>query len=57
MTLSYIDPGSGSLMAQLAVAGVAGAAVAVKMTWRKATRRIRGGDEGTASADEVSDRR
>ncbi len=33
--LSYMDPGSGSLLTQMAVAGAAGAAVAVKLGWRK----------------------
>ncbi len=40
--IAYIDPGSGSMVAQLAVAGAAGAAVAVKMGWRKAALRVRG---------------
>ena len=30
-----MDPGSGSLLTQMAVAGAAGAAVAVKLGWRK----------------------
>ncbi len=39
---AYIDPGSGSMVAQVAVAGAAGVAVAVKMGWRKAAGRLRG---------------
>lgn len=52
--LGYVDPGSGSMVAQIAVAGAAGAAVAVKMAWRKATarRRVRGGQRGDEVASE-----
>lgn len=39
---AYIDPGSGSMVAQLAVAGAAGVVVAVRMGWRKTALRIRG---------------
>jgi hypothetical protein len=39
--LSYIDSNSGSLVAQVAIAGFAGAAVAVKLGWRRATERLR----------------
>ncbi len=41
MVLSYIDPNAGSMVAQLAVAGFAGAAVAVKLGWRRAAERLR----------------
>ena len=41
MTIAYIDPGSGSMVAQVVVAGAAGVAVAAKMGWRKAAVRIR----------------
>jgi len=37
-----MDPGSGSLLAQIAVAGAAGAAVAVKMGWRRTTALLDG---------------
>jgi hypothetical protein len=36
--LSYLDPGSGSLLLQGLVAGVAGAAVTAKVYWRRAKR-------------------
>jgi hypothetical protein len=39
--VAYIDPGSGSMVAQVVVAGAAGVAVAAKMGWRKAALRIR----------------
>ena len=32
---AYLDPGSGSMLAQLAVAGFAGVAVALKVYWRR----------------------
>lgn len=55
MFVSYIDANSGSLVAQVAVAGLAGAAVAVKLTWRRATDRLRrhrsGGSEAQTSAE------
>ncbi len=54
MLLSYIDSNSGSLVAQVAVAGLAGAGVAVKLTWRRATDRLRrnrgGRTEGEAES-------
>jgi len=33
--LGYLDPGSGSLLVQLLVGGVAAAAVAAKMYWHR----------------------
>jgi hypothetical protein len=33
--LAYIDPGSGSMLLQLLLGGVAGLAVAVKLFWRR----------------------
>ncbi len=38
---AYIDPGTGSVVTQLAVAGAAGVAVAVRLGWRKTTGRFR----------------
>lgn len=54
MLLSYIDSNSGSLIAQAAVAGFAGAAVVVKVGWHRATgrfRRNRGHEGSEAQAD------
>jgi hypothetical protein len=45
MLLSYLDANSGSLIAQVAVAGFAGAAVAAKLGWRRASERLRGNRE------------
>lgn len=35
MQLAYLDPGTGSLALQLLVGGVLGAALAIKMFWRR----------------------
>ena len=32
---AYLDPGSGSMMLQMLLAGVAGVALAIKMFWRR----------------------
>lgn len=45
MRLGYLDPGAGSLIAQLAAAGTAGMVVAVKLGWARATRRSRPPEE------------
>ncbi len=34
-TLLYLDPGSGSFLLQLLIAGVVGAAFAVRIYWKK----------------------
>ncbi|SCL28775.1 hypothetical protein GA0074694_5206 [Micromonospora inyonensis] len=41
MHLAYLDAGSGSLIVQAVVGGVAGAAVAAKLYWRRLTDRFR----------------
>jgi uncharacterized protein (DUF2062 family) len=41
MYLAYLDPGTGSMLAAAVVAGVAGAAVAVKVWWRRMTAKLR----------------
>jgi hypothetical protein len=38
---AYLDPGSGSMLVQLLVGGVAAAAVAVKLYWYKILRFLR----------------
>ena len=51
-TLSYIDPGTGSLVLQMIAGGVAAAAVTAKLYWRrvKSVFRVRRPeDEGTPS--------
>ncbi len=39
--LGYLDPGSGSMVAQAVVAGLAGIAVVGKLGWRKLTSPFR----------------
>lgn len=41
LTPHYLDAGTGSMLVQLAVAGVAGAAVFAKMGWAKVTGPFR----------------
>lgn len=41
--VAYVDPGTGSIIAATAVAGFAGAAVAVKSRWHSATGKLRPG--------------
>jgi hypothetical protein len=41
MDLAYIDPGSGSLIVQAMVAGLAGTLVAVRLSWRRIVRLVR----------------
>jgi hypothetical protein len=51
--LAYLDPGSGSMIAQAVVAGVAGAAVVGKVGWRRLTSPLRKKD-GQPVADETT---
>ena len=50
MLLGYLDAGSGSMVAQAVVAGVAGAAVAAKMGWRRISSSVRKGKEDQLTA-------
>ncbi len=45
LPLAYLDPGSGSLLLQLLLGGVAGAAVFLKLFWQKLTSVFRGRDK------------
>lgn len=38
---AYLDPGSGSMLAQLAAAGFAGVAVLVRMYWARIVARFK----------------
>jgi len=46
---AYLDPGSGSMLVQLLLGGVAGAAVIVKLGWQ----RFRGMFGGSRAKDET----
>ena len=45
---AYLDPGSGGMIVQLLLGGVAGAVVLVKLFWHRLMKRIgiRKGDQG-----------
>lgn len=40
---AYLDPGSGSMLVQALLGGIAGVAVLVKIYWRRIVGRFRGG--------------
>jgi hypothetical protein len=52
--LAYLDPGSGSFIFQLIIAGIAGSALAIRMYWSRIVRKFRGealeSDEDDAAA-------
>jgi hypothetical protein len=54
MYLAYLDAGTGSMIAQAMVAGVAGVAVAGRVGWHRVTslRKKRGTDETPVTVDE-----
>jgi hypothetical protein len=39
--IAYLDPGSGSMIAQLLAGGLAAVAVTAKLYWRRVTRFLR----------------
>jgi hypothetical protein len=55
--LAYLDPGTGSMLVQLIVGGVAAAAVAVKLFWYRILRflRIRKDEPGLSAAKPAPD--
>lgn len=54
--LAYLDPGTGSLLLQLMVGGLAAAGVMLKVYWRRLLRflHIRRDDERETTTDESS---
>jgi hypothetical protein len=52
-TPAYIDPGSGSMLLQILLGGVAAVGVTAKLTWRRMLRtlRIRKDDEPQEQAE------
>jgi len=55
--LAYLDPGSGSLIAATAAAGLAGVGVAAKAMWSKQTSRFRksGSEDAADEAGEAAE--
>jgi hypothetical protein len=39
--IAYLDPGSGSMLLQIILGGVAAIGVTMKMTWRRVLRTLR----------------
>lgn len=46
--LAYLDPGSGSMLLQALVGGVAAAGVTAKLFWRRLKSRVAGGAKNDA---------
>lgn len=51
--LAYLDPGSGSILLQALLGGIAGAAVAIKMFGRRLTRFVKFWDRGDEELEPV----
>ena len=45
MIFAYLDPGSGSMLLQILLGGIAGVAVAGKMYWQRIKARFSGGSK------------
>ncbi len=56
MLVAYLDPGSGSMVTQAVIAGVAGAAVVAKVGWRRISSSVHKGKKQHRSADARSAR-
>ena len=54
--LAYLDPGSGSMLIQIIVGGIAAAGVSIKLFWRRITGWLPGRkrDEQSAEARSTS---
>ncbi len=51
MHLAYTDPGTGSMIVQVAIAGAAGLAVAARAGWQRTAHRLRRRRDGEAVPD------
>ena len=49
--VAYLDPGAGGLIASTAAAGLAGAAVVARSSWRKAKDKLKRGRPDDAPTD------
>lgn len=50
---AYLDPASGSMFLQLLLGGIAGAAVALRLFWRRLVTRLRPKRELPAASEDV----
>jgi hypothetical protein len=55
MILLYLDPGSGSFLIQLLIAGLAGAGIAIAVSWAKIKRLFRKNKPVDTDKDEDDD--
>ena len=53
MILVYLDPGSGSFLIQLLIAGVAGAGIAIAISWGRIKRLFKRNKQ--ADIDKIND--
>jgi hypothetical protein len=53
MYLAYTDPGTGSMIAQVAMAGAAGLVVAARLGWQRTTQRWR--DRSEPDTEDVAE--
>jgi len=51
MILLYLDPGSGSFLIQLLIAGLAGAGIAIAVSWAKIKRLFKKNKAADAPTD------
>jgi hypothetical protein len=49
---AYLDPGTGSMIIQLLLGGLAGVAVLLKMSWRRLLTRFKPNRKGLADSDQ-----
>ena len=55
MILLYLDPGSGSFLIQLLIAGIAGAGIAVAISWGRIKRLFKRNKQVDIDKDENDD--
>lgn len=51
--MAYLDPASGSMLLQLVLGGVAGAAVALRLFWRRLVARFRPREELPPTTEDI----
>jgi len=55
MIILYLDPGSGSFLLQLLIAGLAGIGIAIGASWSKIKRLFKKGKNKTVEDDDVDE--